>query len=72
MGIIEVNLRRDKWRLIYFIGLGVVLTKFYFSRVAGQLWKIFENYGRKGFNEVFPVLTGQGNNFEMPHAARIL
>jgi len=49
----------------------VVLTKFYFSRVAGQLWKNFEKFGTKGFNEVFPVLTGQGNNFEMPHAARI-
>jgi len=50
----------------------VVLTKFYFSRVAGQIWKIFEKFGTKGFNEVFQVLTGQGNNFEMPHAARIL
>ena len=52
--------------------LGVVLTKFYFSRVAGQIWKIFEKFGTKGFNEVFPVLTGQGNNFEMPHAAKLL
>ena len=51
--------------------LGVVLTKFYFSRVAGQFWKIFEKFRTKGFNEVFPALTGQGNNFEMPHAARI-
>ena len=51
--------------------LGVVLTKFYFSRVSGQILKIFEKFGTKGFNEVFTVLTGQGNNFEMPHAARI-
>ena len=41
---------------------GVVLTKFHFSRVAGQLWNFFEKFGTKDFNEVFPVLTGQGNN----------
>ena len=43
----------------------MVLTKFYFSRAAGQIWKFFEKFGTKGFNEVFPVLTGQGNNIEI-------
>ena len=46
--------------------LEAVLTKSYFSRVARQLWNFFEKFGTKGFNEVFPVMTGQGNNFEMP------
>ena len=31
----------------------------------------FEKFGTKGFNEVFPVLAGQGEKFEMPHAPRI-
>ena len=44
--VVTADLRRNSPE---FHRLGVVLTKFYFSRVASQFWKNFEKFGTKGF-----------------------
>ena len=50
------------WEMVFY---RAVLTKFYFSRVAGQLWKTLKKFRTKDFDEVFSVLTDQGNNSEV-------